>query len=109
MLENGIIIACIVLFIHACSWEWMIGGFIRRYIPETLFISKPIYSCPVCMSPWWGTLLYLMFFNNGYSLKEWIGTIGVAAGISVFYIILTFIHQSIDEIREHLNNEADGK
>ena len=51
-------------------------------------ISKPIYNCPICMTPWWGTLIYWLFF--GLSIPDWLLTVGAASGISVISVILIY-------------------
>src|SRR5688572_7238366 len=99
MIENAFIIAMIVLFLHATTWEGMIFDGIKNFnIPG--WIRKPLYSCPICMTPWWGTLLYWIFFHG--SLCGWLLTVGAASGINVFSVIFLYIKKaSIETIEKN--------
>lgn len=85
-------ISLIILFLHACSWKGMIFERIKKIIPPEKYyifgkdISKPIYGCPICMTPWWGTLIYWLFF--AISIPHWILTILTASGLSVLYVVM---------------------
>jgi len=82
---DAFFISLIVLFIHATTWEGMIFEKIKDYIKPEGMLYKPLYGCPICMTPWWGTLLYLLFWDP-YSLEGWFWTIGVASGFSVLWV-----------------------
>jgi hypothetical protein len=86
MIENSLIIALIILFLHATTWDGHIFQKVRKWISEDFNISKPIYNCPICMTPWWGTLIYLIFIH--YSFSDYILTIGAASGLSVISVVL---------------------
>jgi hypothetical protein len=81
----SIVIAMIVLFLHACTWDGNIFEGIKKIIKPEGKLYKPIYGCPVCMAPWYGTLIYFVFFGSDW--QEWILTILAAGGISVFSVI----------------------
>lgn len=81
----SIVIAMIVLFLHACTWDGNIFEGIKKIIKPEGKLYKPIYGCPVCMAPWYGTLIYFIFFGSDW--QEWILTILAAGGISVFSVI----------------------
>lgn len=87
MIEHALIISLTVLFWHACFWPGMVFGFIPELIPELLpkQIRKPLYDCVVCMTPWYGTLICIIFNNQLHvdSLLEFVLTIFIAAGINV--------------------------
>jgi hypothetical protein len=51
MLTHAFIIAMIVLFIHASSWDGMIFEGIKKIIKPEGHLYKPIYGCPICMTP----------------------------------------------------------
>lgn len=85
-MENSLIIALIILFLHATTWDGHIFSGIRKLIDEESTISKPIYNCPICMTPWWGTAIYWIFFN--ISVTDWLLTVGAAAGLSVISVVL---------------------
>ena len=93
MIEHAFIIAMIVLFIHACSWQGLIFEGIKKLIKPEGHIYKPIYGCPICMTPYYGTIIYLLFFR--LSFTDWLLTIGTAAGMSVISVILIDIKDGI--------------
>lgn len=86
MTEQAAIIALIILFFHATTWETHIFHGIRKYIPEEHKLAKPIYNCPICMTPWWGTLIYWLFFHIGFA--DWLLTVGAASGFGVISVVL---------------------
>ncbi|WP_419788894.1 hypothetical protein HDF19_05795 [Mucilaginibacter sp. E4BP6] len=93
MIQHAFIIAMIVLFIHACSWKGMIFEGIKKLIKPEGHIYKPIYGCPICMTPYYGTIMYLLFFR--LSFVDWLLTIGTAAGMGVISVILIDIKDGI--------------
>lgn len=86
MIQNALAISLIIFFLHATTWDGHIFQGIRNLIDEKSIISKPIYNCPICMSPWWGTAIYLILFP--VSFQDWILTVGVASGLSVISVVL---------------------
>lgn len=50
-------------------------------MPE--WISKPWYDCPVCMTAWWGSAAYWVFFDVGW--LDFLAVIVSAMGIN--YIV----------------------
>ena len=93
---NALLISLIVLFIHSCTWDGMIFARIKDYIKPKGMLYKPIYGCPICMTPYYGTLIYLLFIN--VSFADYIMTIGGASGFSVLWICVL-------AIRNYLNGE----
>lgn len=89
MIINALIISLTVLFIHATTWEGHIFESIKNIIPPKGKLYKPIYGCPICMTPWYGTAIYMIFFSGSFS--EWLLTIGSAAGFSVIWVLLISI------------------
>ncbi len=96
MITQALAIAMIILFLHATTWDGHIFEGIRKYIDEDKKISKPIYNCPICMTPWWGSLIYFLLMPYG-DMATWQGwqsyllTIGAAGGMSVISVILIVI------------------
>lgn len=86
MIIQALAIALIILFVHACTWEGMIFGSVEKILPSTegKWLWKPMYGCPICMTPWWGTLIYWIFFH--VSILDWIMTISCAGGLSVLSV-----------------------
>lgn len=75
-----------MLFLHATTWDGMIFQGIKKLIKPEGMLYKPIYGCPICMTPWWGSLIYWVFYHS--SVENWILTVGAAAGLSVLYVVL---------------------
>ena len=67
---NAFIIALIVMFIKATFWPGMIfekvGTFFENLLGE--YWSKPVTGCNICMTPYYGTILYLAF--NYFGLES---------------------------------------
>lgn len=88
MIEKIIITSLIVFAIWATMWEEAIFEFIRNwgeeYLPKKL--QKPVFDCPVCMAPWYGTGIYWLVWGNGY--VEWIVVIIAAMGLNAVLIKL---------------------
>lgn len=68
-------------------------------------ISKPVYGCPICMTPWWGTIIYWMFF--GTSGVDWLLTIGCAAGMGVLSVVFIDIKDAAVEITKRLEGKPN--
>jgi len=94
MLSNGIIIALIILFIHGCTWTDMIfdrpASWLRMRLPE--WITKMLFDCPACMSPYYGTLI--IYIADRYKVGDFsfqpvpvILTVLVAGGVNIFSIM----------------------
>lgn len=59
-------------------------------IPE--WMKQPLFECPVCMTPYYGSAFYWIFIGN--SIAEWIVTVIAAMGLNA---IIVFIKESNDE------------
>lgn len=86
MIIQALIISLLVLFIHATTWKGMINEWVKRFIKPKTMLHKPVYGCPICMSPYWGTGLYWLIY--GFSWQGWLLVVFTAAGISVLYVLL---------------------
>ena len=51
------------------------------------------------MTPWWGTLIYWLFFN--ISWQDWLLTVGMASGLSVVSVVLLSIRDACLHIEEN--------
>jgi hypothetical protein len=98
VIPHAFIIAMIVLFIHACSWKGMIFEGVKKLIKPVGHIYKPIYGCPICMTPYYGTIIYLIFFK--LSVLDWLLTIGAAAGIGVIAVLFIDIKDALWTMRK---------
>ncbi|MCD8740875.1 hypothetical protein LT679_09710 [Mucilaginibacter roseus] len=93
MLEHALIIALIVLFIHACSWKGMIFDGIKKIVEPKGSLYKPLYGCPICMTPYYGTIIYLLFFRQ--SVADGLLTVAAASGLNVLSVLLIDIKDGI--------------
>lgn len=106
MIQLILIVALTVLFLHVCTWEGMIFGFIHsglKQLPD--YIKKPIYDCPICMSVWWGSIiLYIGTITDAWyqpKLFEWILIVFSAGGINT---VLIYIVDAGKAIAKALND-----
>lgn len=86
MLVAALIIALIVLSIHYTMLDGEIfgklGNWFAKHLPEKIHPS--VFECNVCMTPWYGTPLYLLLFQKGDAPWWYIfPTLLVAMGINV--------------------------
>ena len=102
MIQAAFIIAFIVYFIKATTWKGMIFHEICNKLekwPET--IRKPLYECPVCMTPWWGVLIYLVGHYTDlpefseFSIQRVVFTVFTAAGINTIFLIINKIYDTL--------------
>ena len=108
MLATAFITAFIVYFIKATTWKGMIFYEIslklRGALPEKL--RKPLFECPICMTPWWGILIYLAGYYLDIpefaplTLQRVIFTVFTAAGINTILLIVNKIYDTIHEEAE---------
>jgi hypothetical protein len=76
MLEKSLIIALLVLSIWYTMQENEIfeglGKFFEKHLPER--IRPAVFACNVCMTPWYGTLLYWLipWQKLGLTVSYWL-------------------------------------
>lgn len=103
LLTNALIIALFCLFLNATTWNGQIFNFVRKYIPPEKSISKPIYNCPICMAPWWGTIIFLVFFPS--NISTWFLTIMCAGGFGVISVMIIMIKEAAFEASNYFENK----
>lgn len=90
MLEKSLIIALLVLSIHYTMQDGEIfeglGKWLERHLPEQ--IHPAVFACNVCMSPWYGSVLYwvIPWQKIGVmssTLVQWPVVIIVAMGFNI--------------------------
>lgn len=82
ILIKSIIISVSVIAIWASMLYGMILAKVREFkVPEC--IKKPLYDCPICMVPYYGSILY--WFLKSPSVKEWPFVILVSMGIVTIF------------------------
>lgn len=78
-----------------------------EWLPKKL--KKPLFECPICMTPWWGVAIYLIGHYAGLeefaelSLRRLLFTVFAAAGINTLFLILNKIY---DTLATHEEKEA---
>ena len=70
MLEHSLIIALLVLAIWYTMQEGEIfaglGRFFEKHLPAK--IQPPLWECNVCMTPYYGSLLYIVIYGVNWQL-----------------------------------------
>jgi len=111
MLNTAFIIAFMVYFVKATTWKGMIFHNICNTlegIPEK--IKKPLYDCPICMTPWWGTLIYIIGHYTHLpqfevlSFPQVIFTIFTAGGINTIVLVFNHIYDIMHKQQEEKEN-----
>lgn len=77
-------ISLAVFALWYCFLEGEIFGFVQRLQLGNL--SNPLRDCPVCMVPWWGSLIYWIWFAG--PLEDYITTIICALGLNAVIVHL---------------------
>lgn len=66
-------------------------------------LYKPIYGCPACMVPWYGTAIYWIFYHK--SISDWLLTVGAAAGVSVVFLVFLAERAAAIEVKKDLEEK----
>lgn len=90
MIEQIIIIALMVYAVHATMWEGMIFSFVSDWADKRLpgWMQSPLWACPTCMVPWYGSVLFLVLFP-GWDLSSLPATLLGAMGLNAIIARLT--------------------
>mgnify|MGYP003542356204 CR=1 FL=1 len=64
IIQQSLVISLCVIAIWATMWEGMIFDFISKWGEDYLFENeqKIAFSCPICMCPYYGSVIYLAAF-----------------------------------------------
>ena len=95
MIELSILIAFAVLFIHTTTTEGHIFEDVANWLDTKLpdWIIKPLYGCPICMSFWYGSAMYILY----HGFDKWIIlVVFCAAGINA---ALVNLNNTISDLR----------
>ena len=88
MMDKAFIIAFIVFGLHYIIYTpGMILHFIADWAARVKMYEdeeKMLFSCPICMSPWYGSLIY--GFVWGQSFKECVAVVLAAMGINAVIV-----------------------
>jgi hypothetical protein len=88
MIEKIIIITLTVYGIFVTMQQGMIFEKLGTWIEDKLgdFWCKPVNCCPVCMSFWYGSILYWVVWHNNF--LEWFICVTAAMGLSYIFVRL---------------------
>lgn len=112
MLNAALIIAFIVYFLRATTWKGMIFFPLAeraKNFPD--YIKKPLYECPICMTPWWGVAIYLaghyteLAEFNELSVQRLVFTVFTASGINTLFVL---IHKIQTHLKKSIPNQRSG-
>lgn len=114
MIAFGFLIAMVILFLHACTWEGMVLDVVRYRLEHLpLWVKKPLFDCPVCMAPWWGSLIIIAFgLVTSYYPHPfvWLIQLLIAGGINAAIVLLQGGKQKCNcERRKRLNLSDDDQ
>jgi len=95
MIGHALVISLTILFFYMTMTEGMIFHFLykwfKTWLPEPLW--KPVFSCPICMTPYYGTIIYLILYR--ISVLDGIFTVLTAGGLNcVFVYLLEIAHNT---------------
>ena len=85
MPEKILIVTFIVYAIYFTMLRNMIFGRVRdlfKWVPE--FWQKPIFACSVCMTPYYGSVVYWLIWGN--SVREWVIVVISAMGLMAVFV-----------------------
>lgn len=88
MIEKVLIISLLVLSIHYVYQPGEIFGRLGRWLEGNLpyQLHQPVFDCNICMTPYYGTVLYWIIYGwwlNTASWQEWLIVIIGAMGINI--------------------------
>ena len=111
MLTNIVIISILVFAIWYLFLEEEIFGFVNKWFGgRQKRWQKPIYTCPACMAPWWGTLIYFGLHYAGiesFSNIHWQNILITVFGSLGLNAILLKLFGKDDQIIKELQKENE--
>lgn len=89
MIQHIVLISLSVFAIHYCLQSGEIfgsfGDWLRKILPEKL--HNPVTDCPVCQAPWYGALIYWLFFPG--PIEDFVLTIICSLGLNAIILKMT--------------------
>lgn len=84
MVEAAFIISLLVLSIHYTMQEGEIFGGLGKWFSNNLpyAIHQPVFECNVCMTPWYGSLIYVLIWGVNW---QWPVVVIAAMGLNIIY------------------------
>lgn len=92
MASESFIISMFCLFIWQTTQNQMIFEWFPGWIEKHKLLYKirnPLYACPICSAPWYGTAIYWIAFHH--SVIEWVLVVFAAGGINT--VIIRMLHK----------------
>lgn len=82
MLSHSLIIALLVLSIHYTMLEGEMFSALGRFFERTLpaAIHPSIFECNVCMTPWYGSIIYVLIYGVNW---QWPVVVITAMGFNI--------------------------
>lgn len=114
MITMALIIALAVLFLHSTTWEGMIFHKVSVVLNEAPdWVKKPLFDCPICMTPWWGAIMIIAGELTGQLpcigyLREF-AVLFAAAGMNVIFIyVVSLCRDYVIQVNSHENEDIPG-
>jgi hypothetical protein len=110
MLTNIVIISIMVFAIWYLFLEDEIFGIVNKWFGRQKKWQKPLYTCPACMAPWWGTLIYFGLHYAGiesFSNIHWTNIVITVFGSLGLNAILLKLFGKDDQIIKELKKENE--
>lgn len=87
MIEKILIISLLVIFLWHTFQEHEILGWVGTWVEGAVgeFYAKPITGCSVCMTPWWGSAIYILLWGINW---QWPLVVFAAAGLNAVIVRL---------------------
>lgn len=84
MIEQALIISLLVLSVHFTMQEGEIFGSVGKFFEKHLpwQIHSPVFDCNVCMTPWYGSLIYVLIWGVSW---QWPVVVIAAMGLNILY------------------------
>lgn len=105
-LELIILVTLVVLFIHTTTWEGMINEWVQKLAFNwSPYLKKPVFDCPICMAPWWGSAILVgLGLTTGQWLNwyVWILVVFAAGGLNA---VLIYIISADKEVTKELKED----
>lgn len=107
LIEKSLVIAFLVLGAASLLWDGMLLEKLRPKLEKVLpeFLHKPLFACAVCMTPWWGSLAYIILF--GFDGLTMLSTIIIAFTINLILVKFLNMADAISVIVGDLNGEEE--
>lgn len=83
-------------------FDWL-GDWLQRILPEP--IHKPVFDCPVCMYPYYGTPIWLLILNADPVTWQRV-VVFVIAGMGVTIVLMAVV--SLPSKLEELNEKSEA-